>query len=235
MSEDFDIKESHSVFDFRGFLYRLLHHWPLFLISILISFSVAYYINVRKLPIYKMENLVAIKDEQNPFFTTNTSLVFNWGGTTDKVNTSVITLASRSHNEKVVERLQYYLTYLRDGKYQQIDAYKQTPFFIEVDTMQPQMLDEQIKFVFRDSVNFTLSVSFEESKRIDFQNYTTKERSNLYVDAGEFSEDFKIGQTISTPFFRGKLMPNPEVIGKPGTPYYAVLQDYDDTVKRYLR
>ena len=234
MSEDFDIKESHSVFDFRGFLYRLLHHWPLFLISILISFSVAYYINVRKLPIYKMENLVAIKDEQNPFFTTNTSLVFNWGGTTDKVNTSVITLASRSHNEKVVERLQYYLTYLRDGKYQQVDAYKQTPFFIEVDTLQAQMLNEQIKIVFRDSVNFTLSVSFEEDKRINFQNYTTKETSSLYVDEGEFSEDFKIGQTISTPFFRGKLMPNPEVIGKPNTPYYVFFQDYDDTVKRYL-
>ncbi len=234
MGEEFDIKESHSVFDFRGFLYRLLHHWPLFLISILIAFSVAYYINVRKLPIYKMENLVAIKDEQNPFFTSNTSLVFNWGGTTDKVNTSVITLASRSHNEKVVERLQYYLTYLRDGQYQKVDAYRQTPFFIQVDTIKPQMLNDQIKVVFQDSVNFIFSVSFEESKNINLQNYTTKERSNLYVDAGEFSENFKIGQKISTPFFNGVFIPNPDVLLKPGTPYYVFFQDYDNTVKNYL-
>lgn len=234
MGEDFDIKESSAVFDFRGFLYRLLHHWLLFLISILISFSIAYYINVRKLPIYKIENMVAIKDEQNPFFTSNTSLVFNWGGTTDKVNTSLITLASRSHNEKVVERLQYYLTYLRDGKYQQIDAYRQTPFLIQVDTLQPQMLNQQIKIVFQDSVNFTLSVNFEESKSITLQNYSTKVISDLYIEEGEFSKSYSIGERIATPFFHGILMPNPEVIEKPGTPYYVFLENYDETVKRYL-
>lgn len=234
MSEQFEINESHSTFDFKGFLYRILHHWPLFLISLVIAFSVAYYINVRKLPIYQMENLVAIKDDQNPFFTSNTSLTFNWGGTTDKVNTAVITLQSRSHNEKVVEQLQYYLTYLREGKYQQEDAYKQTPFFIEVDTTQPQMLNQQIKIVFQDSVNFNLSVSFEESKNLTLQNYSTKEKANLFVDAGKYSENFKIGQRISTPFFRGIFMPNPDVISKPGTPYYVSFQDYDSTVKNYL-
>ena len=109
MSEEFEINETHSTFDIKGFLFRLLHHWPLFLISLAIAFGIAYYINVRKLPIYQMENLVSIKDDQNPFFTSNTSLTFNWGGTTDKVNTAVITLQSRSHNEKVVERLQYYM------------------------------------------------------------------------------------------------------------------------------
>src|SRR5690606_2949836 len=104
MSEEFEINETHTTFDFKGFLLRLFHHWPLFLISLAIAFSIAYYINVRKLPIYQMENMVSIKDDQNPFFTSNTSLTFNWGGTTDKVNTAVITLQSRSHNEKVVER-----------------------------------------------------------------------------------------------------------------------------------
>ena len=154
MSEEFEINETHTTFDFKGFLFRLLHHWPLFLVSLVIAFSIAYYINVRKLPIYQMENMVSIKDDQNPFFTSNTSLTFNWGGTTDKVNTAVITLQSRSHNEKVVERLQYYMDYLRDGKYQQVNAYKQTPFFVEVDTSKAQMLNKQIKIVFKDSVNY---------------------------------------------------------------------------------
>ena len=114
MSEEFQINEVQSTFDFKGFLFKLLSHWPLFLISFAIAFGVAYYINVRKLPVYLMENMVSIKDDQNPFFTSNTSLTFNWGGTTDKVNTSIITLKSRSHNERVVERLQYYLNYKKD-------------------------------------------------------------------------------------------------------------------------
>ncbi|MGB3345590.1 MAG: polysaccharide biosynthesis tyrosine autokinase [Aequorivita sp.] len=234
MSEEFEINESHNTFDFKGFLFRIWSHWPLFLISLAIAFSIAYYINVRKQPIFQMENLVSIKDDQNPFFTTNTSLTFNWGGTTDKVNTAVITLKSRSHNEEVVERLQYYMTYLRDGKYQQVDAYKQTPFFVQVDTNKAQMLNHQIKVVFQDSVNFKLSVDFKEGKNISLQNYATKEKSNRFVEAGEFAADFKIGQHISTPFFNGVFMPNPEMVSHPGTPYYIVFQDYDSAVKTYL-
>ena len=234
MSEEFEINESHSTFDFKRFLYRLLHHWPLFLISLAIAFAWAYYVNVRKLPIYQMDNLIAISDDQNPFFTSNTSLTFNWGGTTDKVNTAIISLQSRSHNEKVVEELQYYLTYFRDGKYQQEDAYKQTPFVVEVDTAKPQMLNQQIKVVFQDSVNFKLSIHFEESKNLNLQNYSTKEKTRLFVEAGEFAKEFKIGQKITTPFFNGVFMPNPDVISKPGIPYYISFSDYDSAVKSYL-
>lgn len=234
MSEEFEINETHSTFDFKDFLFRVLRNWPLFFISLAIAFTIAYYINVRKLPIYQMENMVSIKDDQNPFFTTNTSLTFNWGGTTDKVNTAIITLQSRSHNEKVVERLQYYVEYLREGKYQQVDAYKQTPFIVNVDTSKPQMLNQQLKVVFKDSVNFNLSVDFKEAGNINLQNFGTREKSNKFVDAGEFSKDFKIGQPIALPFFNGTFMPNPDMVSKPGTPYYIVFRNYDGIVKKYL-
>src|SRR5690554_5071975 len=234
MKDGYDINERQSTFDFKGYLYSLLNHWPLFLISFIIAFATAYYINVRKLPIFLIENLVSIRDDQNPFFTTNTSLTFNWGGTTDKVNTSVITLKSRSHNEKVVDRLQYYLTYLREGKYQWLDAYKQTPFTVNVDTSQWQVLDVPIKIVFKDSVNFNLSVSFDDAEEVELQNYSTKEKLLRFIEEGTYSKDYKIGQSISEPFFSGTLLPNPEVISNPGTPYYLVFKDFNQTVASYL-
>ena len=80
MREEFEKNDIQSTFDFRGFLLKLLSFWPYFLISLAIAFSIAFYINVRKLPIYSMENMISIKDDQNPFFTSNTSLTFNWGG-----------------------------------------------------------------------------------------------------------------------------------------------------------
>lgn len=234
MKEDQDLYEKQSTFDFRGFLFSLLKHWPLFVLSFVIAFGIAYYINVRKQPIYLIENLVSIRDDQNPFFTTNTSLTFNWGGTTDKVNTSIITLKSRSHNEKVVDRLAYYMTYLREGNYQKVDAYKQTPFFVEIDTARWQILNQPIKIVFKDSVNFNLSINFSEQGEFPFQNFGTKEKGTRFVDAKNFSKDFSIGQRISEPFFSGIFMPNPEVISKPGTPYYIVFRDFNQTVAGYL-
>lgn len=234
MSDEYEISEKQSLFDFRGYLYSLLNHWPLFLISFTLAFSIAYYINVRKLPIYLITNLVSISDDQNPFFTSNTSLTFNWGGTTDKVNTSIITLKSRSHNEKVVEKLQYYMTYLREGKYQRVDAYKQTPFVVVADTNAWQILNHPIKIVFRDSVNFTLSISFDEDSEVLLQNYTTKETSRLFFEEGEYSNDFYIGQHISLPFFSGVFMPEPKVISSSGTPYYLIFDDYNTVVREYL-
>lgn len=234
MSEEFEINETPTIFDFRGFLFRLVDYWPLFLLSLVIGFSIAFYINVRKQPVYQMENMLSIKDDQNPFFTTNTSLTFNWGGTTDKVNTAVIILQSRSHNEKVVERLQYYINYLRDGKYHQINAYNQTPFTVEVDTTKPQILNKQLQVVFKDSVNFNLSVTFEEAGNITLQNYNTKEKTSKFVNAGTFSQDFQIGKQIALPFFSGTFMPNPDMISNPGKPHFISFRNFDDVVKKYL-
>lgn len=234
MNEEFDINEKQTTFDFKGYIIRLLAHWPLFLIFLVIAFSIAYYVNVRKLPVYMIENLVSIRDDQNPFFTSNTSLVFNWGGTTDKVNTSIITLRSRSHNEKVVERLQYYMNYYVDGKYQQIDAYGRTPFVVRIDTSRAQLLNQQLKIEFKDSVNFTLTLDVIEDRNFVLQNYSTKEKTRLYIQAGTYEEDYKIGERIQLPYFSGTFMPNPDVMTRPGVPYYIQFSDFDNSVKRYL-
>ena len=181
MSEEFNIKEISSSFDVKSLLVKIVAYWPLFLISLAIGFGIAYYINVRKLPVYKMDTLVSIKDDQNPFFTSNTSLTFNWGGTTDKVNTSIINLRSRSHNEKVVERLQYYVNYFKDGEYQQVNAYKKAPFLVEVDTTAAQMLGKQFTVVFTDSLTYTIRASFQ-AKNYTLQNYHTKEKETQYIE-----------------------------------------------------
>jgi hypothetical protein len=77
-----------------------------------------------------METLISVKEESNPLFTSNTSLVFNWGGTSDQVQTISTTIQSRSHNELVVDKLQYYINYMVQGKYALEDAYGAVPFML---------------------------------------------------------------------------------------------------------
>lgn len=233
MEEEFEIEKIESTFDFKGFLLKLLSYWPLFLISLAIAFGIAYYINVRKLPVYRMQNLVTIKDDQNPFFTTNTSLTFNWGGTTDKVNTAITILESRSHNESVVERLQYYLNYQKDGKYKKIDAYKKTPFFVEVDTLKPQILGQEIHIQFKDSITFTVTSDFGEGGLKRLQVYDTKAILSRNFESGTFSQDFKLGEKIELPFFNGRLLPREGFTPRPGVPYYLSFSNFDAAVKRY--
>src|SRR5690606_19720960 len=103
---------------------------------------------IRKEKIFGLESSIVVKDESTPFFATNTNLVFNWGGVSDKVQTVITTLKSRKHNELVVDQLEYYIEYLTKGKYYFEDVYGQTPFYVQIDKNKGQLLNLPIKIKF---------------------------------------------------------------------------------------
>ncbi|MDX1754376.1 MAG: GNVR domain-containing protein, partial [Salinimicrobium sediminis] len=229
--EDDHISDVGSTFDFKGFVLKVFSYWQLILISIAISLGVAYYNNVRKLPVYRLGNSISIKDDQNPFFTSNTSLTFNWGGTSDKVNTAMTILNSRSHNEEVVERLQYYIGYQQDGEYQRVNAYGFTPFIVVADTAAYQAQGNTFTIRFKDPETFTLSTNFSGGSASVF-NYRTKEYSTVVVEDGEFQREYKLNDHIDLPFFSGTLIPTQidPVIDKP---FYVQFKHFDGTVGRW--
>ncbi|EMY79987.1 Ptk-like tyrosine-protein kinase [Psychroflexus gondwanensis ACAM 44] len=234
MEEDFEVSESNAYFDFKGFIVKIFSYWYLFVISILIGMGIAYFINVRKQPIYQIESLITIKDDQNPFFTSNTSLTFNWGGVSDKVNTTVTTLKTRTHNEKVVNRLRLYLQYYEDGKYQKEDAYGKVPFVVMEDSLEAQLIGKELTIRFIDETSFELSLTFddEDPGNLSYYNYTTKETENLYSKKEDYKETFKVSEYVNSPYFKGQVFRNsiPMSLDKP---YYIRFTNYYSTVKKF--
>ena len=204
--EDDHISDVGSTFDFKGFILKVISYWKLILLSVGISLAVAYYNNVRKLPVYQLGNTISIKDDQNPFFTSNTSLTFNWGGTSDKVNTAITILRSRSHNEEVVERLQFYINYRAQGEYQMVDVYGSNPFHVIADSaaFQANNVTMELKVQGEDAFNLKAEVPASLSRT----NYRTKESDTRVVEASEFNRNYKFGEHITLPFFSGYILRN---------------------------
>jgi succinoglycan biosynthesis transport protein ExoP len=98
-SKDFSIAEHSSTFDFKGIIIKTIGYWKGCVMSWIIAFTIAYQINVRKEKINLLSNTISVKEEINPFFTANISLMFDSGGIFDKVQTVSTMLRSRSHNE----------------------------------------------------------------------------------------------------------------------------------------
>ena len=146
--KDFSVFGEQSRFDFKGFLIKIAGYWKWFLLSLALTFATAYEINIRKEKIYEMETLISVKEENNPFFTSNTSLVFNWGGTSDQVQNISTRLQSRSHNELVVAHLEYFIDYLIQGKYNLTDAYGAVPFYVQIDKSKGQLSQIPIRIKF---------------------------------------------------------------------------------------
>nr|WP_317041531.1 polysaccharide biosynthesis tyrosine autokinase [Flavobacterium cucumis] len=180
-----------------------------------------------------MESLIVVEDQNNPFFTSNTSLVFNWGGTSDKVQTIITALKSRSHNEVVVDKLQYYIKYLKQGEYFFQDAYGEVPFYVKIDKSKGQLFGRPIKIKFLSPTQYELSVAFDESTVVPLMHYADLSVSEFKVQNKEFKQIFKVGQNIKLPFLHLELLVHPEAFDYVGSEYYVQFDDFNATVAAY--
>lgn len=230
--KDFSIFEAQSGFDFKGFLLKIGSYWKWFVLSLLITFTIAYQVNIRKEKIYSMETLISVKEESNPLFTSNTSLVFNWGGTSDQVQTISTTLQSRSHNELVVDKLQYYISYLAQGKYNLVDAYGAVPFYVDIDKNKGQLAGTLIGIRFLSENEYQIRIPFAGNS-VSLITYSDNSYSNTAVAVGDFVKRYKVGERVSLPFLNWKLQikDNPGLYK--GNEYFVQFNDFDGTVSGY--
>ncbi|MBE0390217.1 exopolysaccharide transport family protein [Flavobacterium sp. PL002] len=230
--KDFSIFENQASFDFKGFLMKIAGYWKWFLLSLIISFTIAYQVNIRKEKIYAMETLISVKEENNPLFTSTTSLVFNWGGISDQVQTISTTLQSRSHNELVVENLQFYIDYLVQGKYNLTDAYGAVPFYVTIDKTKGQLAGGLIGIKFINESEYEIRIPFEQNS-VSILTYSDNSYATTAVAEGEFVKRYKVGQQVSLPFLNWKLQIKDAPGFYKGNEYFVRFNDFNGTVSGY--
>ena len=231
--KDFNFSQNQSQFDFRGFFHRFIANWKWIIATLIILLLVAYNINLRQQKIYGLESSIVIKDENNSFFTSNTSLVFNWGGVSDKVETIITTLKSRSHNEEVVSKLQYYIKYLEKDNYYYKDVYGETPFYVTIQKEKPQLLSKLIQIDFINETSYKLTIDFEDNTTTKVQNYLNFLKDEVKVSSGKFSKTYKIDQQINLPFLNFSLHLHPSAINYKGKTFFVKFDNFDDVVSKY--
>lgn len=227
--KDFTFFDKQNSFDFKGFLIKTLSYWKWFIIGLIIAFSIAHQVNVRKQKIYGIETTIAIQEENNPLFTANTSLVFNWGGTSDKVQMISTTLKSRSHNEIVVDKLQFYTDYFMQTKYFLKDVYGEIPFKITVDKTQNQLLDEFIKVKMLSNTSYQITIPFQ-SNTAQAIRYINNKTTTIYVPKGDFKKTYRVGEVVNLPFLHWKLTLVPSSGKNFGEEILVRLNNFDKTV-----
>ena len=230
--KDFTFFENQNTFDFKGFLIKIGSYWKWFLVSLIVCFTIAYQVNIRKQKIYEINTVLSLKEENNPFFTANTSLVFNWGGTSDQVQNVIMMLKSRSHTESVVDKMQYYVEYLKQGEYYEIDIYGEAPFTVDIDKSRGQIINKNIKIKFLNDLQYSLEIDFEESTNSIF-NYSKNKYEKTVVQEKKCFKKCTVGQKIELPYLNWKLNLKPFPENYIGQEYIIKLNDFDGTVTKY--
>jgi capsular exopolysaccharide synthesis family protein len=202
--KDFTLFDNKNSFDFKGFLIKTTSYWKWFLVGLIIAFSIAHQVNVRKQKIYGIETTIVVEEENNPFFTANTSLVFNWGGTSDKVQMISTTLKSRSHNEIVVDKLNFYIDYFKQTKYFLQDVYGQIPFKIILNKKQNQLYEHFIGVKMLSATTYQIRIPFQKNNQ-NVINYYSNRIIPITVQNNELIKNFRIGDDVNLPFLHWRL------------------------------
>ena len=229
--ERFDIDDVRS-FDIKDYALKVISHWKLFLGMLLLGLIIAFFINRRKPRIYSLNSIITVKEEQNPLFTSSTNIAFNWGGPSDKVETIITILKSRTHNEKVVKKLKYYIQYLRQGPYRLEDAYGKVPFEIELDSGSYNIIGVPLKLEFFEDNQVELSADFDKT---DYQlmNYEDHIIEGFSTNEKDYHAKYDISQKITSPFFDFRIVTYDLQKNLVGNTYYLLFNSFNGTVGQY--
>ena len=191
----FNEQTNEHISDIKDYLFRIIANWKWFVFAILVAFAIAYYFNISSEKIYGLSTTIAVKEKQNPLFSTGTNIAFNWGGVSDKVESIRKALTSRSHNENVIKELGFYIDYLKDGRFRMEDVYKETPFEIKLQPNQYQLLNTLIKIEIVDEGNFKISVDFDTEEKYNLINYKSETTQRFIPENGSFSKSYSFSGT----------------------------------------
>ncbi|MBY0487784.1 MAG: polysaccharide biosynthesis tyrosine autokinase [Flavobacteriaceae bacterium] len=230
--KDFSFFENQNTFDFKGFLIKTGSYWKWFLFGLIACLTVAYQVNVRKQKIYSLETTIAIKEQDNPLFTSNTSLVFNWGGASDQVQNIATTIKSRSHNELVVDKLNFYIDYLQQQKYFVQDVYGSTPFVVTIDKSQNQLCQVPIVIKFTSNSEYVMTIK-PASNSLPVINYIENSRNSVTISDEKIVKKYKVGQRVSMPFLNWVLEIKGNTDNYVGKEYIVQFNPFDEVVSRY--
>ena len=148
--------------DIKGYFFKIISYWKLFFTTIIIALVVAKFMNGYKQKRYNLSTTISVKEENNPLFSTGTNIAFNWGGASDEIETIKVIIGSRSHNEKVVRKLNFFINYLKEGSYRMEDVFGYTPFTINLQTDKPQLYNKLLKIEITGDNTYKISFDFNE-------------------------------------------------------------------------
>ena len=142
------------------------------------------------------------------------------------------TLSTRSHNELVVDSLQFYKQYLKEGKYRLEDIYTSSPFTVSIDKDKWQGLGILMQLEHVNSTTYRLVTNFNGTS-VRCQRYSDRNINTFPVTQGPFKKEFSYGEMVNLPFFNGIVNLRDDMVPIDSETYYIRFSSFDKIVQSY--
>lgn len=127
-NNNLSIEEESNSFDYKTLLIRIFMHWAWILGSIIVALVAAYFYIQTLTPVYTVSSSILIKtnDKQSGGISSLEELGYISTSTTG-VDNAIELFRSRTLLKKVVNELEFYIRYYKEGAFRDSEMYKSTP------------------------------------------------------------------------------------------------------------
>ena len=140
---------SDNLFDFNRIVRLILKNWYLFLISFPLCLGSVFIYHRYAVPVYKASATLLLKgSEQKTLSQADLMEGFGLSPEVRSVENQSFIIRSRSVIKKAIDRLDFDVSYFQKGRFKNSELYNGSPFYVEFDSIHPQLLNVPVNVTF---------------------------------------------------------------------------------------
>lgn len=203
--------EENKPKNLRPIISKYLYHWPIFVLSIIITLTLGAIYLKNSRPVYNVKAKLAIKDEKNKTATDKAAALEQLNISTEPklAESELEILKSRPLINTIVNDLQLWCNYYEEGTYTTYDIYATTP--VQFKLLKPKGIlnDFEFKVTFKNLKDYTVTLPTGKTINASFRN------------------------TFDSSFGKWKLIPNSNLNNYVGKTITVSLRNIDKVATEY--
>jgi len=188
--EEQNTPHKSSSFDIKNYLLKLIAHWYLFVIAVVLGFIYNFFDNRFTINSYSTNSTLILHDDlQNTQAVVGGLQLFDYR---KNYENEFGVLKSYALNKTALKELDFTISYFKDESFKSdLDLYKKTPFIVKLDTgkYQANWIQCYLEFISAsefmlkiESKNLEKKLSFNEKFETDYLSFTIAKNDKLEID-----------------------------------------------------
>lgn len=159
-----DFLVEDSSFDLKSIFKKLVQNWLIILISIFVSMVIGWVYTKTSDPLYRVESLFFIKEQENPLAFFGSPGIIESAGM--GLQNETIILKSKPVAFEVLKKLDFQVEYYKEGSFVDAEIYQSKPIVVEVDWKQAQAIDGLLKIEWENNTDYTITYIDESYNKL---------------------------------------------------------------------
>jgi tyrosine-protein kinase Etk/Wzc len=196
------LNKNNDSLDLKELIFKYSVLWPYLILSLLVTLSVAYLVNKYSQPIYEVSTTILLKKEK-PLIDMKGLSAFDDYNSQASTNDEIQVLRSIELTERVLDRVDFSISYIQKIPFDYRELYNESPFLIIPDSTQPFAYDALLGIKFNSDSTFNFSVHLENTWLLSHSNQIPVKLLNTY----HLEKVYKCNELVSTPIGSFRVTP----------------------------